>query len=297
MSWYGYGRFPEYRSVAEKKERNEKELVKLKKKYKSVSPVIIQGRSMVKNFWGKSWLKNIESYADYAYRLERGRSYVRHGAVLDLKINPGEIKALVCGTSNYKVHITISEVSLHDWHGLIKECSGKINSLIELLQGKLSQHIMEIITQPNRGLFPKSQEIKFTCSCPDHAYMCKHVAAVLYGIGVRIDEFPEFLFVLRQVDHTELLVKATKDVSLKSFVSASQDALDGDLSNIFGVDVVDAPIQKKPEAAKKAKAKKTVPAASFHKVKVGKKATTKKKKVPQKKKSTQASNKLYTMIS
>ncbi len=255
MSWNNYGRFPKYISVAERKANIAKKAAKLKKKNKSLLPIVVEGRMLVKTYWGKSWVKNIESYADYAYRLERGRSYVRHGAVLDLKIYSGSVEAIVSGTRNYTVKIIISTVTSELWKKLIRECSGKVNSLIELLQGKLSEHIMTIIAQPGGGLFPKSKEIEFTCSCPDYAYMCKHVAAALYGIGIRLDTSPELLFQLRQVDHAELINKVTDNIDLGSVAMANQNVIDGDLSDIFGVEIAPTPGHKKKQARKKTKKK------------------------------------------
>lgn len=253
MSWNNYGRFPEYISVAERKKKIAQQTAKLKAKNKKdvLQPIVVQGRLMAKTFWGKAWFKNLESYADYAYRLDRGRSYVRNGAVADLKIQSGEIHALVCGTRTYKVHITILATSSTDWRSLIKECSGKINSLVELLQGKFSQHIMQIITQPDRGLFPKNREISFNCSCPDHASMCKHVSAVLYGVGIRLDDFPEQLFMLRQVDHMELLLSAVHDVPLGLESAVGSKVIDDDLSQLFGIDIMETPTKKSSKKVKK----------------------------------------------
>ena len=171
-------------------------------------PIVLEGRSIANTFWGKAWCKNLESYSDYSNRLPRGRTYVRNGSVIDLKMAAGEITALVSGSSIYKVKIAIAKVVANKWNKIVDECAGKIDSLIELLQGKFSKAVMEIITDPKKGLFPDPKEIKLSCSCPDWADMCKHVAAVLYGVGARLDNRPEELFMLRQADHIELIAKA-----------------------------------------------------------------------------------------
>jgi uncharacterized Zn finger protein len=230
--------FPIYVTAAERKEKAAKALAKQKKKNKDLQPVTIQGRSIATTFWGKAWCTNLESYRDYDYRLERGRSYVRNGAVLDLKISKGEINALVHGSRNYQVKITISTLAKDRWKTLIKECSGKIDSLIELLQGKFSKSVMEIIIQHNTGLFPHPHEIQLSCSCPDEASMCKHVAAALYGVGARFDTSPQDLFLLRSVDHIELItnIKTTtleKAPTNKTSKTISED----DLSMLFDIDI------------------------------------------------------------
>jgi uncharacterized Zn finger protein len=236
MGWYSG--FAPYVSVAERKRKAAKEVEKLKKKRQGCQPIIIEGRTIANTFWGKAWCKNLESYSDYSNRLPRGRSYVRNGSVIDLKVTTGEIIAKVCGSSTYTVKITINKVIKSKWNTIVKECAGKIDSVIELLQGKFSKAVMQIITDPQKGLFPHPKEIKLNCSCPDWADMCKHVAAVLYGIGARLDDKPEELFLLRQADHVELISKAIATTLTQSTLDQSDHILDNnDLSSLFGIDV------------------------------------------------------------
>lgn len=235
MSRYGsYGGFPEYVSVAERREQAGKLIKKFEKQGKILSPVMIEGRVIAKTFWGKSWCTNLESFSDYENRLPRGRTYARNGSVIDLKINPGEITAMVSGSEIYNISIKIDALPESKWTALVKECSGKIESLIELLQGKFSKGVMEIITANETGMFPKPQEIKLKCSCPDYATMCKHVAAVLYGIGNRLDESPEELFILRKTNHTDLIANTQLGVLP---IDAGEHQFDGDLSALFGIDL------------------------------------------------------------
>src|SRR5712671_7891427 len=196
MSWYEWR---PYVPVAERRRQAQAKLKKLKKKGQSIAPVTIDGRTIVKTFWGKSWCDNLERYSDFQNRLPRGRTYVRNGSVIDLQIASGEVKALVYGSSVYQVAIKITPVSKARWKCICKDCAGTIDSLVELLQGRFSKGVMERICRENNGLFPSPKEIQFSCSCPDWAYMCKHVAAVLYGIGSRLDRQPELLFRLHKL--------------------------------------------------------------------------------------------------
>src|ERR1039458_4488689 len=189
-----------YVSVAERRRKAAREMAKLAKKGHPVSPVVIDGRAIAKTFWGKSWCENLERYSDYCNRLPRGRTYVRNGSVVDLQIAPSEIKARVSGSEIYEVVVNVSAVPKARWNSICADCAGAIDSLVELLQGRFSKGVMERICQQKTGLFPAPAEIHFTCSCPDWASMCKHVAAVLYGIGARLDERPGLLFKLRKVD-------------------------------------------------------------------------------------------------
>lgn len=237
MSWY----YPPYVPVAERRKKAAKKVASLIKKGHIVNPIVIEGRVIAKTFWGKAWCKHLETYSDYENRLPRGRTYVRNGSVIDLKLNPGEVKALVSGSSIYTVTIKVDPVSIQRWQALVRECAGKIDSVIELLQGKFSKGVMEIITLQGKGLFPDLDSIKMDCSCYDYADMCKHVAAVLYGVGVHLDDYPEDLFLLRKVNHTDLIVIA--DLSDLSKENSNQDAtqLTGDLSSLFGIEIEGEP--------------------------------------------------------
>ena len=206
MADYGWGWKP-YVTVAEQRRKAAREMEKRKKQGHAVSPVVIEGRTIAKTFWGKSWCDNLERYSDFANRLPRGRTYVRNGSVVDLQITPGAIHALVSGSELYEVALKVAPVSKARWKSICHDCTGAIDSLVELLRGRFSKGVMERICRQNHGLFPSPVEIKLSCSCPDWADMCKHVAAVLYGIGARLDHQPELLFRLREVDEKDLIAK------------------------------------------------------------------------------------------
>ena len=178
--------------------------------------MIIEGRKIAKSFWGKSWCSNLERYSDFASRLPRGRSYVRNGLVVDLQIAAGKVAALVSGSELYESTITIAPVRATRWKAICRDCSGSIDSLVELLQGRLAKGVMDRVCREGDGLFPAPGEIKLSCSCPDWADMCKHVAAVLYGVGARLDEQPQLLFVLRGVDENELIAGAGQDLAARA---------------------------------------------------------------------------------
>ncbi len=248
---YGY---PKYVSVAEKKAKAERKLAALKKKNPGINPITIEGRSLAKTWWGKSWNKNLERYADYANRIGRGRSYVRHGAVLDLQINPGQINAMVMGSgsSPYRVTITIKPVLKNHWRNIRNQCKGKMDSLKQLMAGKFPKTLEDVFTRKGEGLFPAPKEISMDCSCPDRAVMCKHVAAVLYGAGARLDQNPSLLFVLRKADVKDLVSEAVKE-SKKELLTRSRKKSsrvigdNSDLSNLFGIDLdeTDSPLPSK----------------------------------------------------
>lgn len=233
----------EYVPVAQRRADAEKEMQKLRKKGKIIEPIEIEGRKIAKNFWGDRWCRHLESFSDYSNRLPRGRTYVRNGSVCHLAIKKGCVEAMVSGSSLYAVSIDIKTLSLSHWEKIKEMCSGEISSLVELLQGKLSVNVMKIVADHKEGLFPQNNEISFTCSCPDWASMCKHVAAVLYGIGSRLDAEPELLFTLRGVDAAELITE-----QLDTSTEKSDDLLEGEgLSDLFGIDLEDEEEEPKPK--------------------------------------------------
>lgn len=227
-----------YVSVATRRRKAEREMQKLKKKGHRVSPVVIEGRTIAKTFWGKAWCDNLERYSDFSNRVPRGRTYVRNGSVVDLQIAPGEVNALVSGSQVYKVNVKVSAVPKDRWSSICTDCAGAIDSLVELLQGRFSRGVMERVCRQGIGLFPAPTEIRFSCSCPDWASMCKHVAAVLYGIGARLDEQPDLLFHLRKVDEKDLIAKAGKGIPLSKRGPADDKVLATDgLSELFGLEI------------------------------------------------------------
>jgi uncharacterized Zn finger protein len=245
-----------YVPVAQRRANALREMAKLRKKGHPVSPVTIEGRAIAKTFWGKAWCENLEGYSDFANRLPRGRTYVRNGSVIDLQIGPGEIQALVSGSDIYRVVVRVVPVTKARWESICKDCAGAIDSLIELLQGRFSKGVMERICRQNTGLFPSPREIKLSCSCPDSAGMCKHVAAVLYGIGARVDQQPELLFRLHKVDEKELIAGAGQGLPLASKTPAASKVLGGDdLSAMFGLDMGEDAAVIAPKAAKTKAAK------------------------------------------
>jgi len=249
----GWGWRP-YVPVAERRREGQQAAAKMMKKGEKISPIKVDGRTIAKTFWGKAWCDHLESFSDYANRLPRGRTYVRNGSVIHLQIEEGKVVALVQGSELYKIAIDIKSVDQKKWKAISERCSGEVGSVIELMQGKLSSQVMKTITDQNDGLFPKPKEISLNCSCPDSAYLCKHLAAVMYGIGSRLDKEPDLLFKLRNVDHMELISKANIKTSGKG--ASKSKALEGqDLSDLFDIDLESGDGEVKFEKANSKKAK------------------------------------------
>jgi uncharacterized Zn finger protein len=238
MGRYDHGGWPAYIPVAKRQHQAKQKVAALNKKGHDCQPVMIEGRAIAKSFWGKAWCSNLGSYSDFANRLPRGRSYARNGSVIDLRIESGQVKALVSGSDVYSVEIGVQPLAAERWRAIVQECAGKVASVIELLQGKLSDTVMETVTRHGDGLFPLPRQISLRCSCPDAATMCKHVAAVLYGVGARLDHQPELLFLLRQVEPQDLIRQAGNLPAMANADSRGAFA-DTDLSALFGIELDD----------------------------------------------------------
>ncbi|MDR1384877.1 MAG: hypothetical protein LBJ67_13675 [Planctomycetaceae bacterium] len=258
-----------YVSVAQKK-ANARQFVQQQLGEKA-NPIIIEGKKITSTFWGNAWCENLESYSDFANRMPRGRTYVRNGSIVHLEIDKGVIRSYVAGSEVYEVQVEINPLESKAWQRIKEKCTGQIASVVELLQGKLSQNVLAIVTDKNDGLFPAPNEIALHCSCPDWADMCKHVAATLYGVGSLLDKNPDLFFKLRGVDHLELIDASIVIPSGK----ADAKTLDAEnLEDIFGVELA-ASMETSPAKPNKKTAKKTTKKAAKKAVK--KKKAAKKK--------------------
>ncbi|HSK11021.1 MAG TPA: hypothetical protein VK911_15670 [Vicinamibacterales bacterium] len=267
-----YG-FEPYVPVAERRERAQRVAAALSTKGRQLAPARAAGRRIAVTFWGAAWCDNLERYSDYANRLPRGRTYLRNGSVIDLQIGPGEVAAVVSGTDIYHVSIKVAAAPAQKWQAICRRCAGEIDSVVELLQGRFSKGVMEHLCRQDTGLFPAAREIRFSCTCPDAASMCKHVAAALYGVGARLDDAPGLLFRLRGVDEQELIAGAARDLPLSAKgPSASRVLADADLGEVFGLDLEtppaavaearpSAPAAGRKQAARRPAAKKRPAAA------------------------------------
>ena len=236
MRYDDYGWRP-YVTVATRRRWAARTIAKLKRSGRVISPVAIEGRKIATTFWGEAWCSNLEAYSDYANRLPRGRTYARNGSVIDLQIERGRVRALVTGSSLYDVTVEIRPLAPKRWRAITARCAGKIDSLIELLQGAISSAVMEVVTRKGEGLFPAPRDISLGCSCPDWATMCKHVAAVLYGVGARLDHEPEMLFTLRGVQPAELIAAAMTDAPTTRQSGRRRLLQTDDVSSVFGIEL------------------------------------------------------------
>ncbi len=300
MSRYRYendGGWDPYVPVAQRKRLAEQEAKRRLKKGQCLAPIRITARQIATTFWGTAWCDNLDHYSDFANRLPRGRTYARNGSIVDLRINAGKITALVAGSSPYDVKISIKKLDAKRWNQLRKQCAESIHSLIDLMRGKLPDDVLHRLTDPKTGMFPSPREISLSCDCPDGASLCKHLAAVLYGVGHRLDSEPDLFFRLRGVHQQDLISEALSNQSIDTALGLDQQtAIDGgDLESIFGIDLVVKDAEQASQSTKKqtkkkrsAKSKKNTAKKKVTKKRAVKKVTTraKAKAAPKKAKVT-----------
>jgi uncharacterized Zn finger protein len=255
----GWGYYPPYVPVAQRRANAVREVQTMARKGTEVSPVTIDGPTIASTFWGKAWCDNLESYSDFSNRLPRGRTYVRNGSVVDLQVEAGKVTSLVSGSRLYRITIQIQPLAAPRWKKLKAQCGSQIGSLVELLQGKLSKNVMEIVTHHQTGLFPAPREIEMSCSCPDWADMCKHIAATLYAIGNRLDREPELFFKLRRVDHLDLIAQAGVGEARPKSTGKKRIAV-SQLANVFGIELESPePVAELSVSAKPVRRRKSAP--------------------------------------
>jgi uncharacterized Zn finger protein len=233
---------PEYVSVAKRKAIALAQIEKYRDLMPSILPVVVKGEAITYTWWGKAWTKNLKSYGQYRNRLQRGSFYVRHGFVIDLQIESGLVHALVQGTEAEPYHVTIKIKALPQakWQLIFEQCQHQIESVDELLKGNFPKSLVSMFVLKGSGLFPSPEEISFSCTCADKADMCKHIAATLYGIGVRFDENALLFFELRNIEFESLIKKSIEDqmhVMLENSKNKSSRIIeDVDVYDLFELD-------------------------------------------------------------
>ncbi|MCD8049505.1 MAG: hypothetical protein LUG52_07895 [Clostridia bacterium] len=224
----------------ELRESAEESSKKAKRKGAALEPIVVEGRKITKNWWGNAWCANLEKYADYENRIDRGKRYVRSGAVIDLKIEEGKVLAKVQGSRRtpYKVEIAIKPLDEKKCEKIIEKCGRKIQNAEMLAEGNIPEELQDLFCS-DEGLFPKPKEIGFMCSCPDWAVMCKHVAATLYGVGVRLDDDPLLFFKLRGIDSDGFINTAVQNKVEAMLANENRDSpriiRDADAMKMFGI--------------------------------------------------------------
>lgn len=181
--------------------------------------IAITGNKLTRNWWGMAWQNKILSYSDYANRLPRARTYVRTGKVQAITVMPNYVTATVQGSrsDDYTVTITIDPLSKKAKDQLTALFKEHISSMHELLTGAFPKSFADELLGGTHPLFPTPNQLHLQCTCPDWALLCKHVGAVLYGIGVAFDSDPSLFFKLRNLK-LDKLVQSSIDEHLDSYL-------------------------------------------------------------------------------
>ncbi|EDN70096.1 SWIM Zn-finger [Beggiatoa sp. PS] len=192
-----------------------------------------------RTWWGQRFIEALEAFTD-TNRLGRGRSYARNGKILNYEVNDGKITAKVRGSINpyfgvykeprYKVSIEIKQISAQHWSKTIKYMGSKASVVSKLLLNEVPDNIEDCFVDSNLQLLPhSSKDFKTTCSCPDYANPCKHIAGVYYLVASQLDEDPLLLFELRGLSRNQLQRELAKSSLGKVLSSAIDDNTEAEI--------------------------------------------------------------------
>lgn len=223
-----------YVRVAKRKESAAETAKRLEAEGEILTPAKAHGKAIANSFWGRSWCKAIEGWNDYESRLPAGRSLLKNGGVIDLRIEENLVTAKVVADRLYEVRIFFRKQDEERLAELKKHLTGKLTSLIDLIKGELSDEVITEICSEKYGLFPDYGELKTSCDCLDDAVMCRHAAAALYGIAPRLDDEPELFFTLRGIKAEDFFDSA------EAIRQTGEDTAEidlEDLSDTFGIDL------------------------------------------------------------
>lgn len=195
---------------------------------RQLHPVQGSSRNLASHFWGRAWMKHLALCEAGGLCLAPGRTLLRHGCVLDLQLAPGRVEALVSAQELVEVQIDIAPLEDERLEALKEACSGRIDSLVSLLEGCTDEAVLQRLCDPETGLLPEPHDWHMNCTCPDWAEPCPHAAAALYATGTLIDVEPTLLFQLRQVEASSL-IEAPK-VEAEVFDTSA-------LGSMFGIDL------------------------------------------------------------
>lgn len=191
-------------------------------------PVVSRSRKLATSFWGSAWMRRLSVCEAGGLCLAPGRTLLRHGCVLDVRVTPGRAEALVSADELYEVELRLSPPEEEQVEHLATLCAGKIDTLLSLLEGRVDEALLQQLCDPENGLLPDARDWHISCSCPDWAEPCPHAAAVMYALGVLLDSQPELLFTLRSIDPAVLIRRPQQATAC--FDAAS-------LSATFGIDL------------------------------------------------------------
>lgn len=195
-------------------------------------PVVNKSRKLATNYWGAAWMRHLARCEAGGLNLAPGRSLLRHGSVLDLRLSQGKIAALVSADELYEVELSITPLDDERLEHLKKACYGNIASCVALLEGKVDADVLNMLCADETGVLPEPADWHMYCSCTDWSEPCAHAAAAVYAAGCLIDAEPGLLFTLRGIDVSALL---PSEQPLQLASDASFDA--AALSATFGIDI------------------------------------------------------------
>ncbi len=204
-------------------------LAALQAEGEELHPVVGCSRALARHFWGKAWMRQLARCESGGYALAPGRSLLRHGCVLDVRLAPGLIRARVGAQRLEEVELRLAPLDAERQEELVQLCQGRIDSLVSLMEGRVDEAVLAPLCDPERGLLPQPADWSMSCTCADWSEPCPHAAAAIYAAGILIDAEPALLFSLRSFDPSSLLQPADQ--------AATADFDAAGLGQLFGIEL------------------------------------------------------------
>ena len=183
-----------------------------------------------RTWWGQRFIAALEEFTDEA-RLGRGRSYASNGRIIEYTLSKGTVTAKVRGSINpyfgvykepiYKTSITIKAITSNDWAKVIRQIASRADLITKLLMNEMPDTIEDAFSGLGLHLLPHSErDFETSCSCPDWANPCKHIAGVYYLLASALDNDPFLMFELRGLSREDLHTELTRSPLGKILASA-----------------------------------------------------------------------------
>ena len=158
-------------------------------------------------WWGNSWMNSLKD-TDFTNRIPRGKSYANTGKVYDIDIDDNSISAKVQGrySDYYDTRISFRTFNESEKKIILDVINSSDVLLSSLLNHELPVELYDELTCKGIQVFPSSvDDFTSSCNCPDYAYICKHIAAVIHMMVHEVDKDPFEVFKLQGCDLVGML--------------------------------------------------------------------------------------------
>lgn len=176
--------------------------------------------------WADAWLDALTSFS-HPGRMRRGRQFATLSRIRRLDIKPGQVRAKVKdGNHTYDVDIRLTPFDDATWDRITKELASQALYSARLLAGEIPPEVVEVFDEVGAPLFPRTDVLQASCTCPDWEVPCKHIAGVYYLLAEAFEEDPFQLFLLRGRSKEEFLTALRQYRQVATEIEAADSSED-----------------------------------------------------------------------